>query len=217
MVSVEPASARELVFTRSVAIPLVLAPGSIPLFSYQYEYPPPSKLLPKSPLASLQDTRGITRRSTRTIDDGYEDQDLRVRLACRAASASSGPGGASASSESMSEYLSESNRVSRSIQRPLENQQTLNTELLVGTHRTAPSCGTAGAKSGVRPPQAGAWRGIWLVTSGRLPPVLFEPLGINWWGQILRAKVRLSRVDPVHALDLTNSQERSRTCVPHGA
>ena len=130
MVSVEPASAREkLVFTRSVAIPLILAPESIPLFSYQYEYPP-SKLLPKTPLASLQDTRGITRRSTRTIDDGYEDQDLRVRLACRAASASSGPGGASASSESMSEYLSESNRVSRSIQRPLENEQTLNTELL---------------------------------------------------------------------------------------
>ena len=90
-------------------------------------------------------------------------------------------------------------------------------QLLVGTHRAAPSCGTAGARSGVSPPQAGAWRGIWLVTSGRLPPVLFEPLGINWWGQILRAKVRLSRVDPVHALDLTNSQERSRTCVPHGA
>ena len=195
------------------------SPYQVPLSPTSMSNPPPSKLLPKSPLASLQDTRGITRRSTRTIDDGYEDQDLRVRLACRAASASarSGPGGASASSESMSEYLSESNRVSRSIQRPLENQQTLNTELLVGTHRTAPSCGTAGAKSGVRPPQAGAWRGIRLITSGRLPPFFFEPLAINGWGQILRAKVRLSRVDPMHALDLTNSQERSRTCVPRGA
>ena len=178
---------------------------------------PPLQALTLAPLASLQDTRGITRRSTRTIDDGYEDQDLRVRLACRAASASSGPGGASASSESMSEYLSESNRVSRSIQRPLENEQTLNTELLVGTHRAAPSCGTAGARSGVSPLQAGAWRGIRLITSGKLPSVFFEPLGINGWGQILRAKVRLSRLDPVHALDLTNSQKRSRTCVPHGA
>ena len=70
----------------------------------------------------------------------------------------------------------------------------------------------------MRPPQAGAWRGIRLITSGRLPlAVFFEPLGINGWGQILRAKVRLSRVDPMHALDLTNSQERSRTCVPRGA